>query len=226
MELIDYFKYKSLLAELEKVKGTKKPLRDFINRIYELSNNFSLTHKGEKTPESARYCFMLASRALSYNTGNIIIKDKLVKDLKTLSITLLTSGAVTPENVLETYEFWDKSLYIDIRRLNDVHILEPLIAKMNPDIITIYAGLLSEFFMYVDTEVALSVYLKRALYPDNAISRILDKKLEYFSKTVQAHVIKRTQDDMREKALTMIERHTQILKELDEHYSTSSDAVK
>ena len=133
MEYIDHFKYMGLLAELEKVKGTKKPLRDFINRIYELSNEFSLTHKGEKAPESARYCFMLASRALSYNTGNIIIKDKLIRDLKTLSKTLLTSGAVTPENVLETYEFWDNKLDIDIRYLKDLIILEPIIAKMNPD---------------------------------------------------------------------------------------------
>ena len=70
--------------------------------------------------------------------------------------------------------------------------------------------------MYSDTERAVSLYLKRALYPDNAISRMLDKK----------HFNKHEQAAMREQALTMIERHTQILKELDEHYSTSSDAVK
>ena len=74
MEYLDHFKYMGLLAELEKVKGTKKPLRDFINRIYELSQEFSLNHKGQKTPESARYCFMLASRALYYNTGNYCYK--------------------------------------------------------------------------------------------------------------------------------------------------------
>ena len=218
MEYLDYFKYMGLLAELEKVKGTKKPLRDFINRIYELSNNFSTTNKGEKTPESARYCFMLVSRALSYNTGNIIIKDKLIRDLDTLSKTLLTSGAVTPENVLETYEFWDKNLNIDIRYLKDLHILEPLIAKMNPDDITVYAGLISEFFMYASTEKVVSLYLKRILSSDNAISSILDKKCGDLNKYEQS--------DIRRQALIMIERHTQILKELDEHYSTSSDAVE
>ena len=218
MEYLDHFKYMGLLAELEKAKGTKKPLRDFINRIYELSNNFSTTHKGEKTPESARYCFMLVSRALSYNTGNIIIKDKLVRDLKTLSKTLLTSGAVTPENVLETYEFWDRNLSIDIRYLKDLLTLEPLVAKLNPDNITLYVGLLSEFFMYANTEKAVSLYLKRVLSPDNAISSILDKKCTDLNKYDQA--------SMRNKALIMIERHTQILKELDEHYSTSSDAVE
>ncbi len=218
MEYLDHFKYMGLLAELEKVKGTKKPLRDFINRIYELSNNFSTTNNGEKTPESSRYCFMLVSRALSYNAGNIIIKDKLVKDLKTLSITLLTSGAVTPENVLETYEFWDEKLYIDIRYLKDLSILEPIIAKMNPDDITLYVGLLSEFFMYASTEKVVSLYLKRVLSPDNAISSILDEKHKYLSKYEQASI--------RNQALIMIERHTQILKGLDEHYSTSSDAVK
>ena len=77
MEYLDHFKYIGLLAELEKVKGTKKPLRDFVNKVYDLSNEFNLTHKGEQTPESARYCFMLVSRALYYNTGNIIIKDNL-----------------------------------------------------------------------------------------------------------------------------------------------------
>ena len=218
MEYIDHFKYMGLLAELERVKGTKKPLRDFINRIYELSNNFSTIHKGEKAPESARYCFMLVSRALSYNTGNIIIKDKLIRDLKTLSKTLLTSGAVTPENVLETYEFWDKNLDIDIRYLKDLLTLEPIIAKMNPDDITLYAGLISEFFMYASTEKVVSLYLKRVLSPDNAISSILDKKYEDLNKYEQA--------DIRRQALIMIERHTQILKELDEHYSTSSDAVE
>ena len=218
MEYLDYFKYMGLLAELERVKGTKKPLRDFINRIYELSNSFTIHHKGEKAPESARYCFMLASRALSYNTGNIIIKDKLIRDLKTLSKTLLTSGAVTPENVLETYEFWDKNLDIDIRNLKDLLTLEPIIAKMNPDDITLYVGLLSEFYTYTNTEKVVSLYLKRVLSPDNAISSILDKK--------GGDLNKYDQDNMRNQALIMIERHTQILKELDEHYSTSSDAVK
>lgn len=218
MEYLDHFKYMGLLAELEKVKGTKKTLRDFVNRVYNLSNEFSLTHKGERTPESARYCFMLASRALSYNTGNISIKDKLIRDLKTLSKTLLTSGAVTPENVLETYEFWDNKLDIDIRRLSYVHILEPLIARMNPDKVTVYAGLLSEFFMYSDTERAVSLYLKRVLSPNNAISSRLDKNLGDLNKYEQTSI--------RNQALIMIERHTQILKELDEHYSTSSDAVE
>ena len=218
MEYLDHFKYMGLLAELEKVKGTKKPLRDFINRIYELSNNFSTTHKGEKAPESARYCFMVVSRALSYNTGNIVIRDKLLRDLKILSKTLLTSGAITPENVLETYEFWDEKLYIDIRYLKDLSILEPILAKMNPDDITLYAGLLSEFFMYASTEKVVSLYLKRVLSPNNAISSILDEKHKYLSKHEQT--------DIRRQALIMIERHTQILKELDEHYSTSSDAVE
>ena len=218
MEYLDYFKYMGLLAELEKVKGTKKPLRDFVNRVYDLSQEFSLNHKGEKTPESARYCFMLASRALSYNTGNIVIRDKLLIDLKTLSKTLLTSGAITPENVLETYEFWDKNLSIDIRYLKDLSILEPIIAKMNSDDITIYTGLISEFFMYASTEKVVSLYLKRILSPNNAISSILDKKCGDLNKYEQASI--------RNQALIMIERHTQILKELDEHYSTSSDAVK
>ena len=218
MEYLDHFKYMGLLAELERVKGTKKPLRDFINRIYELSNNFSTTNKGEKTPESARYCFRVVSKALSYNTGNIIIKDKLLRDLKTLSKTLLTSGAITPENVLETYEFWDRNLDIDIRNLKDLLTLEPIIAKMNPDDIALYVGLLSEFFMYASTEKVVSLYLKRALYPDNAISRMLDKKCGDLNKYEQS--------DIRRQALIMIERHTQILKELDEHYSTSSDAVE
>ena len=218
MEYLDHFKYMGLLAELEKVKGTKKPLRDFINRIYELSNNFSTTHKGKKAPESARYCFMLVSRALSYNTENITIRDKLIRDLKTLSKTLLTSGAVTPENVLETYEFWDEKLYIDIRNLKDLPTLEPIIAKMNPDNITLYTGLLSEFFMYSNTERAVSLYLKRVLSSDNAISNILDERHKDISKHEQANI--------RNQALILIERHTQILKELDEHYSTSSDAVE
>ena len=218
MEYLDHFKYIGLLAELEKVKGTKKPLRDFVNRVYDLSQEFSLNHKGQKTPESARYCFMLASRALSYNTGNIIIKDKLIRDLKTLSKTLLTSGAITPENVLETYEFWDRNLDIDIRNLKDLLTLEPIIAKMNPADITLYTGLLSEFYMYANTEKAVSLYLKRVLSPDNAISSILDETHKDLSK--------HDQDSIRKQALIMIERHTQILKELDEHYSTSSDAVE
>ena len=33
MEYLDHFKYMGLLAELERVKGTKKPLRDFVNKI-------------------------------------------------------------------------------------------------------------------------------------------------------------------------------------------------
>ena len=218
MEYLDHFKYMGLLAELDRVKGTKKPLSDFVNRVYDLSQEFSLNHKGEKTPESARYCFMLVSRALSYNTGNIIIKDKLIRDLNTLSKTLLTSGAVTPENVLETYEFWDNKLDIDIRNLKDLFTLEPIIAKMNPDDITLYVGLLSEFYMYSNTEKVVSLYSKAVLSPDNSISSILDKKGGDLNKSEQA--------DIRRQALIMIERHTQILKELDEHYSTSSDAVK
>ena len=64
MEYLDHFKYMGLLAELEKVKGTKKLLRDFINRIYELSNNFSTTHNGEKIPKSARYFVLCWSQEL------------------------------------------------------------------------------------------------------------------------------------------------------------------
>ncbi len=218
MEYLDHFKYMGLLAELEKAKGTKKPLRDFFNRVYNLSNNFSITHNGEKTPESARYCFMLVSRALSYNTGNIVIRDKLLRDLKTLSKTLLTSGALTPENILETYEFWDNLLYIEIKNLKDLVTLEPLVAKLNPDNITLYTGLISEFFMYSNTEKVVSLYAKAVLSPDNSISSILDKKRGDLNKYDQAAI--------RRQALVMIERHTQILKELDEHYSTSSDAVE
>ena len=89
---------------------------------------------------------------------------------------------------------------------------------MNPDDITLYVGLLTEFFMYVSAEKVVSLYLKRVLSPNNVISSMLDKNLGDLSKYEQA--------DIRRQALIMIERHTQILKELDEHYSTSSDAVE
>lgn len=95
-EDIDDMLYAVYLAKLESMKGTKKPLVDFIKEMAENTNNFyKLTYRQ----------FQLVTRAIHYCTAANPIKNESNRVLKNRLIVLLREFA-TEENILDLLEFY------------------------------------------------------------------------------------------------------------------------
>lgn len=127
-ETIDFFKYQALLAELERIKGAKKPIHDFIKKLYKLANSFSYYNtEYVHQPQTLRYAFMLATRAMKYDGSTNSIKVSVRNSIDTVPYNLFRNFWVTPENVLETFEYYTS--IIEIRPASVIELLkvEPMI---------------------------------------------------------------------------------------------------
>ena len=110
---IDEFKYAVLLAALEKIKGTKGPIDEFIKKVYTETDNLSTIDI-----DSLRYAFIIITRAIEYSGAvkkcNNSIKTRLD------SIADILVAQVTAENVMQTFEFWSSSLIFKSGSLADL----------------------------------------------------------------------------------------------------------
>lgn len=105
MEPLDNFKYMTLLAKLESIKGTKGPINKFIKELYIRSKELST-----EDISSVRYYFMLITRAIQYGIALRKCSDAVTNRLNTVAEILANHEVVTEGNLAETFEFWTKSL--------------------------------------------------------------------------------------------------------------------
>lgn len=165
MSTIDQFKYKALLAELESIKGTKKPVSDFINKIYELSNQFS-TYDPE-FHETARYAFILITKAITYNNSNIKIKASLNKQAQDLARLLIAKSIVTIDNIVETFEFYNDTISFypeSVKILPTYEVMINLLKDTHSINFTTYQ--LAEFKGFYNSNPLISLYIKSVFGKD------------------------------------------------------------
>lgn len=125
MEIIDYFKYKALLGELELLKSNQKHTTNFINKLYRLSDAL---YTARETAESLRYYFMLITRAGEYNPASRKYTKRVSSSLENAAKYLTRNNIITPENISETYEFWRTTLEFSPDTLTDLLYIEKLAA--------------------------------------------------------------------------------------------------
>lgn len=158
-EAIDFFKYKALLGELEPLKGKKKPVHDFIKKIYELSNKFRYYEENYKEqPQTARFAFMLVSRALKYDGSARSIKSDIIAKLSSLGGYLVSKKFVTADNVVETYEFSSRSIEFFPKSIKDLDYQLELMQKIPSNKINFKAYYLNEFRPFKYDEAACLIY--------------------------------------------------------------------
>jgi len=130
-ETIDFFKYKGLLAELESIKGKKKPVHDFIKKLYKLFDEFYLSPScNQETEQTARYIFMLVTKAITYDGSINTVNSKIIWNLKNLANQLTNCSILTAENVLETYEHYPDCIDFRSFSIEDLLKHDKLIDKL------------------------------------------------------------------------------------------------
>jgi hypothetical protein len=95
------------LAELEKIKGTKKPVSEFIKNIHGKYYSRYIVNYDDDT---IRYLFMLLTKALSYSTAKHPTTKLILSDVGYIAGILLGRSVVTKDNIKETYEFYQSRL--------------------------------------------------------------------------------------------------------------------
>ena len=215
MEVIDFFKYKGLLAELEGIKGTKKPIHDFIKKVYKLSNEFNYYNKDtfKEQPYTCRYTFILVTKALTYDSSVNSINQKIKSDLRKLANNLISRGFVSSDNMAETFEFYSEKVYFCPYNLDKLIDYIPLLEKLEIQNITLTVDYVNEFSIYDNSSLAIHKYMDNLLGPDNIVSKILEQK----SSTEEDF------DKLLKKAEQLLEINKTILKDSHEHNSTSSE---
>lgn len=215
MEVIDEFKYKGLLAELEGIKGTKKPIHDFIKKVYELSNELRMvTRDYTSQPQTAVNAFRLVSKALVYDASSKPIRYSITRDLEYLANQIISKPLVTVDNVLEVFEFWQNKLSVSPDSIKQLVELLPIAEKLGPDRIHISTYNIKEVALAYQDERLTQLYLNNLFGSDNVISKRLSQSYP---------ITQADKDKLLEKTKHILHVYNTILKELDEHNSTSSE---
>ena len=111
---INEFKYAVLLAALEKIKGTKRPIDEFIKKVYTETDNSATLDLA-----SLRYAFMLITRAINYR-GAITQCNSAIRNRLDSIANILSDQVITTDNVLQTFEFWPNSICFKPKTLTDL----------------------------------------------------------------------------------------------------------
>lgn len=111
---INEFKYAVLLAALEKIKGTKRPIDEFIKKVYTETDNSATLDLA-----SLRYAFMLITRAINYR-GAITQCNSAIRNRLDSIANILSDQVITTDNVLQTFEFWPNSILFKPKTLTDL----------------------------------------------------------------------------------------------------------
>ncbi len=203
-ETIDFFKYKSLLAKLESIKGTKKPIKDFIKEIYKLSNN--LKHHDtnyREHPQTARYAFMLVSKALTYDGSVVPTNRIIVNDLSILKNKLVDRYMVSKDNIVETYEFCNTSITISPDSLEKLFKCADIIQPLTDKSFYLHLWSTKEIKLFSSSEQAARIFLKRH-NPESILLEYIPFDQKKYDKTI-------------EELQTLCDIYTPVLKE---HHDT------
>ena len=214
MSTIDHFKYMALLSELETKRGSKKPVTGFISKVFKLSNELSSI---QDFRETTRYAFMLITRAISYSNAARKCTAAIQNRLNDTHSNITQWKEVTPDNILETFEFLDTQIEFVPRYLKELPRLEELLQKLEGT-----KNYHIKFYYIKDSDVLgfgsilmTRLYLLGALGEDNLVLKCLNKYNSYPAETEKLIPALEAQ----------IERFQIILKEAHEHHSRSLTAV-
>lgn len=217
MEVIDFFKYNALLAELENIKSfksTKKPIQEFISKIYELANKFNYYDKDYRDqPETLRYSFMLATKAMSYYTSKNNIKHNIIKDINFSSRYLINKKFITPEQVTETFKYYNEKVHLSPNSIKQLLEWIPYLEVLGPDRVILTLSIINEFRIFSQTEKSVVIYFDKLLGPDNIISKCSNLTISELDKQKSSNQAKDLLDIYQ----------TTILKDSHEHHCTSSE---
>ena len=111
---INEFTYAVLLAALEKIKGTKRPIDEFIKKVYTETDNSATVDLA-----SLRYAFMLITRAITYRGATTQCNSAIRNRLDSIA-NILSDQVITTDNVLQTFEFWPNSICFKPKTLTDL----------------------------------------------------------------------------------------------------------
>lgn len=215
MEPIDYFKYKALLAELETKRNSKNPVTGFISKVYKLSNELS---SNTDFRETTRYAFMLITRAIKYSNAARKCTIEIERRLEDTAKAMLRWGIITPNNILETYEFWSHELTFTPEHLQQLNCIEKMLQVLEGKYsyyIKFYYIKESDILGFESTSIT-KFYLLSSIGENSLI-------LEYLNKSNKRHVLETNK--LIPALEEQIERFQLILKEAYEQHSRSSDAV-
>lgn len=115
-EELDDMLYAAHLAKLESLKGTKKPLVDFIKEMAESTNNFyKLTYRQ----------FKLVTIAVNNCTAIKVISPDLFYKLQR-RLTILIRDYATKENILDLLEFYKAGLRLEPTSIEQLIVMDKL----------------------------------------------------------------------------------------------------
>lgn len=220
-EAIDKFKYISLLAKLENMKGKNLPIHKFVKQVYELSNELKSSNKGYiPQPETVKHAFMLINRATNYLVSKRPINTDISYCINTVPTQLILNPLLNASNVLETFEFWSGKIEIKPTNLSQVDRLIPILTELynkRKDIkLDFSTYTIEEFKSFYYDQHAVLTYFKSILGEDNIISKVLGTSPDKLHNT-----------KMIEQAKLNLKINQIILKELEhESSSTSSTTVE
>ena len=101
MEQIDEFQYQMFLATLESIKGTKKPIKDFITEV------FNFTQKSYNDSIQTRvYKFKLITRAVHYSSAQQATTNEVFKWIEYMAGILANSREISYLETPEIFEFY------------------------------------------------------------------------------------------------------------------------
>lgn len=212
MESINEFTYKVLLAELESIKGGKASITKFITKVYDLSNH--LPSSPDKA-ESTRLAFMLITRAASYSAAARKHTKQFAQTLKDRARFIANSSVVTPDNVLETFEFWNEPLLFDPRMLSALIPLDGIISalKQASKPYDVYVYNIRDRIPYSTSYLStVRAYILGTLGPNSTLLQNLSIPATKYKQVI-------------EEAESAIQNLHIILKEINEQYRNSLTAV-
>ena len=178
-EAIDKFKYISLLAKLENMKGKNLPIHKFVKQVDELSNELKTSNKNYiSQPETIRHAFMLINRATNYLVSKRPINVSIAYCInRTVPTQLILNPLLNASNVLETFEFWSGDIEIRPTNLSQVERLIPILTELynkRKDIkLNFSTYTIEEFRSFYYDQHAVLTYFKGILGEDNIISKVL-----------------------------------------------------
>jgi hypothetical protein len=211
-ETIDLFKYKALSAELESIRGTKKPIHDFIKKLYNITDKLYFGNTATpETEHSARYVFMLLTKAMTYDGSvrgvNYVIRDRI----RQLADLLTKYSVLTADNVLETYKHYDEIINFRALTVEELLKIDKLIDKLGLNRVYVPLYMLNEIkFLNNEEEFAKIILL------NNNPNSLLGQSI----KSAPKNLINATGQ-----AQDLVNLLNPILKEYNEHNSTSSTTV-
>lgn len=121
-EDLDDMLYAVYIAKLESLKGTKKPLQDFIKEMQETTRDFrKLTYRQ----------FQLVTRAINYCAAANPIKNEPNRLLQN-RLTIMLRESATEENILDLLEFYKGTIEFSPYTMQQFLLMDKLYNIIRP----------------------------------------------------------------------------------------------